>query len=221
MEYIVGRKGTQPFAIDDLTVSREHCRITDLGDGTYRVENLSKTGATYVNGRDILSTTATRDAQVRLGDHCTFCLRDLFPEREVPQEKEKEDYTKEFKKLKAVYEKYERDTLALQQEQGRRTFMRFLPMLISMALTAASKLVPGAGDVLFKVIGALTLVIIAYTFVTMRKGVKDDPARRNEINKQFQIDYVCPKCKHFLGYTPYENLVQRKHCDYCKAIWVK
>ena len=33
--------------------------------------------------------------------------------------------------------------------------------------------------------------------------------------------YVCPKCKQFLGFTPFEGLKNRGQCSACKSKWVK
>ena len=60
MEIIVGRKGQQQAVITDLTVSREHCKLTDNGDGTYTVENLSANG-TFVDGKNIIRTVVTAE----------------------------------------------------------------------------------------------------------------------------------------------------------------
>ena len=49
MEIIIGRKGQQQITITDLSVSREHCKLTSNPDGTYTLENLSANG-TFVNG---------------------------------------------------------------------------------------------------------------------------------------------------------------------------
>jgi hypothetical protein len=39
------------------------------------------------------------------------------------------------------------------------------------------------------------------------------------LNKQFMIDYVCPKCGNFLGYVPYEALANKSVCSFCKCKW--
>ena len=38
-------------------------------------------------------------------------------------------------------------------------------------------------------------------------------------NKQFMIDYVCPKCGNFLGYVPFEALANKSVCSFCKCKW--
>ena len=47
------------------------------------------------------------------------------------------------------------------------------------------------------------------------------PEEMEKLNQQFQIDYVCPKCKQFLGFMPFEGLRNRGHCSACKSKWVR
>ena len=41
------------------------------------------------------------------------------------------------------------------------------------------------------------------------------------LTEEFKINYVCPKCKRFLGDLPWQNLANQKKCVACKATWVK
>lgn len=47
------------------------------------------------------------------------------------------------------------------------------------------------------------------------------PEHMEALNRQFKIDYVCPKCGNFLGDIPFENLKNKKVCSICKCTWVK
>ena len=78
MEIIVGRKGQQQAAITDPTVSREHCKLTDNGDSTYTVENLSANG-TFVDGKSIIRTVVTADTVITLGANYSARVKDLWP----------------------------------------------------------------------------------------------------------------------------------------------
>ena len=63
MTIIVGRgrsKATQRIEITDPTVSREHCWLTDNGDGTWTLQNKSAQG-TFVDGKQVLKTKVTKD----------------------------------------------------------------------------------------------------------------------------------------------------------------
>ena len=73
MEIIIGRQGTQKTPITDPTVSRKHCKVTDNGDGTYTIENLSPSG-TKVDGVDILRTTVKPNSRIQLGQSFSATL---------------------------------------------------------------------------------------------------------------------------------------------------
>jgi pSer/pThr/pTyr-binding forkhead associated (FHA) protein len=47
---VVGRKGATgvDIALDDLYVAARHCRISQIDDGTFVVENLSNTNGTFI-----------------------------------------------------------------------------------------------------------------------------------------------------------------------------
>ena len=68
--------------------------------------------------------------------------------------------------------------------------------------------------------GVLTLLLIALTTYQVYNGQKDLPAKMEALNKQFMIDYVCPKCGNFLGFVPFESLENKKQCNFCKCKWV-
>ena len=76
-EIIIGRKGTQKTPISDPTVSREHCKVTDNGDGTFTIENLSQTG-TKIDGRDIIRAKATLNSRIQLGQSFSAMLVELI-----------------------------------------------------------------------------------------------------------------------------------------------
>ena len=77
MEIIIGRQGNQKTPITDPTVSRQHCKVSDNGDGTYTVENLSSSG-TKIDGMDIIRATAKPDSRIQLGQSYTATLRELI-----------------------------------------------------------------------------------------------------------------------------------------------
>ena len=66
MEIIVGRKGQQRTPITDLSVSREHCKLTSNMNGTYTIENLSANG-TYIDARSVIRSVVTPDTIIQLG----------------------------------------------------------------------------------------------------------------------------------------------------------
>ena len=125
MEIIVGRKGTQRTPISDLTVSREHCKITIQANGSLILENLSSFG-TFINGVSVIKTTVTPEDIIQLGPQFSIKVKDLLPQQTTPSNapkvapvpnngpvaanspkaEESKSYASEFDRLKYVYEKY-------------------------------------------------------------------------------------------------------------------
>ena len=66
------------------------------------------------------------------------------------------------------------------------------------------------------------IIAAVILFYGLYKTVTDKSLEeRKELDKKFQKDYVCPKCKHFLGVKPYEILRQDKFCPYNKCEWAE
>ena len=237
MEIIIGRKGTQRTPITDTTVSREHCKLTINADGTYTLENLSING-TFVNGNSIIRTVVTPDTILRLGANFSIAVRDLLPlqtanikPRQAQQQNllqqfakpavdpNQERYEMEFRKLKSVYEKYTVDKLEIQKEAGMTNFYRMLPMTLMAIVSLGAACIPGLGA-LSPVIAVVGLGLLVFSLFKSYNGNRDNPEKLEALNKQFMIDYVCPKCGNFLGFIPYENLENKSTCNFCKCKWV-
>ena len=237
MEIIIGRKGTQRTPITNTTVSREHCKLTINADGTYTLENLSING-TFVNGNSIIRTVVTPDTILRLGANFSIAVRDLLPlqaanikPRQAQQQNplqqfakpavdpNQERYEMEFRKLKSVYEKYTEDKLAIQKEAGMTNFYRMLPMTLMAIVSLGAACIPGLGA-LSPVIAVVGLGLLVFSLFKSYNGNRDNPEKLEALNKQFMIDYVCPKCGNFLGFIPYENLENKSTCNFCKCKWV-
>ena len=237
MEIIIGRKGTQRTPITDTTVSREHCKLTINADGTYTLENLSING-TFVNGNSIIRTVVTPDTILRLGANFSIAVRDLLPlqaanikPRQAQQQNplqqfakpavdpNQERYEMEFRKLKSVYKKYTADKLEIQKEAGMTNFYRMLPMTLMAIVSLGAACIPGLGA-LSPVIAVVGLGLLVFSLFKSYNGNRDNPEKLEALNKQFMINYVCPKCGNFLGFIPYENLENKSTCNFCKCKWV-
>jgi len=61
----------------------------------------------------------------------------------------------------------------------------------------------------------IALLIMAYGFY--RQATDRAIDKQEQLKKQFQRDYVCPKCGRFLGFVDYDLLHQNNNCPGCKA----
>ena len=217
MEIIIGRKGQQQITITDLSVSREHCKLTSNPDGTYTLENLSANG-TFVNGKSIIRTIVDKNTIIQLGSSYSVAIKDLIPLQQVasPSQQVTENYEEKFRRLKAIYDKYSADKIAIQKEAGVNNFYRMLPMTLLSLVGLGATAIPALGNVA-PVIGVIGILLLIYSLVKSYQGSRDNPEKMEALNRQFMIDYVCPKCGNFLGFVPYEVLANKSTCSFCKC----
>lgn len=240
MELLIGKEGNQPFKITDPYVSKKHAKLSLMPDGSYVLEDLDSRGGTYLLGengdvRQIVKCTVRPGVKIRLGGHYVVSINDFLPYFEGAIEKERkknedlrkireeeEQTIREFSRLKKVYEDYHQDKIALQRNVAVKNFYRSLPSVISTLLFGLTMLL-GENEWVASFrpfIGLLMVIFIGITTFQMYQGQKEQPAKMEELNRQFMIDYVCPKCRSFLGFIPFEALVNKKQCPACKSKWV-
>lgn len=217
-EVTVGRKGNQPFEITEKTVSSKHLKAVLLSDGRVKIEDLGSTNGTYVDDKKIAEAIVSPDQVVMLGPSFQIRIGDALGI--VPQTSEEQsEVSAEFAKLQKIYEDYEAAKIKLQQVNARKQFLRSLPGVASTLLFALSFLLGDSVNSIKPFMGLLMIAGIGASSWMAFKGQQDMPVKMEELNKKFMIDYVCPKCKSFLGFLPFENLKNRGVCSICKKKW--
>ena len=222
MELIIGRDGaTAKLKVVDGTqvmlygeaasvpgdVSRQHCQLTAIDDNTFVIKNIKAANVTWVNGIEIQTKRITRDDKVQLGQS-----RYLLPLEEI-LEQIKPNIV-DISPLKAVWEKYNSSTLAIRKRQQTNNLLSRVPIFMTMlggVLIALNEAIRPY-SITFTVIA---LLIMAYGFY--RQATDRAIDKQEQLKKQFQRDYVCPKCGRFLGFVDYDLLHQNNNCPGCKA----
>ena len=226
MTIIVGRgrsKATQRIEISDPTVSREHCWLTDNGDGTYTLQNKSPQG-TFVDGRQVIKTQVTPDTYIKLSDTTTLKVSDLLPlPKSTAQQQPKQPATPAQKQvpefsirgLEAVWDKYEHEKEALAEKQQKIGLLVRVPMLFTALAGILSAVLPPDFRPFTIILTVISALIMVYGFVQQKSFNYQN--EMNRLNKRMMDDYVCPNpdCHHFLGLQDYKVLRTDKKCRYC------
>lgn len=234
MTIIVGRgrsKATQRIDISDPTVSREHCWLTDNGDGTWTLQNKSAQG-TFVDGHQVVKTKVTPDTYIKLSETTTVKVADLLPAQQkvVPPpppapsgvNQQKTVLTYSIKHLEKIWDDYHDKQLEIQKKQRSINLLRSASPMFTLGSGAIATMAKtmGWGDAIFSITIILTvigLVLMVYSFI---KGYNDKSIEEREAaTEEFQHQYVCPnpECRHFMGNQPYHIIRQNKNCAYCKC----
>ena len=230
MEIIIGRQGNQKTPITDPTVSRKHCKVTDNGDGTYTVENLSPLG-TKVDGVDIIRTTVKPNSRIQLGQSFSATLVELIG---APQPTPKSQSTsadtqkasprntpaKEFSisHLKRVWDDFNDSNIEMANAQRRTNLVRTGLGIFTMFAMPTIFLFGPIGYVLTGV-GILGNI---YSFAGMKNA--ETPEERQRRQDEFDDAWVCPnpECGRSLLAKNYRKLVRDYPvCPHCKCKYVE
>ena len=230
MEIIVGRRGDQSIPIMESTVSGKHLKLTSMPDGKVQVEDLGSTNGTFVDGVRIIKKVVDRNTVVQMGPSFSFRVSDVIPEVErvsappSPHAPLKSEYDLEilvkFEQLESVWNKYQQEKISLQKSNASKGFLRMLPLFVLGGFGYLISCIPNLANFRTAITLAGLGVGIIITCISY-KSATGLPEQIEKLNQQFQIDYVCPKCKQFLGFVPFEGLRNRGHCSACRAKWVK
>lgn len=220
---VVGRLGNQAIKIQDMTVSRKHCQITRIGNNEFQIEDLDSSRGTFINNIPIFQASVKIDTPIKLGNLTTTVSQLLGVVQNTVGE------TVHIGHLERVFAEYEEANKELSKQRVRAHSRRSMPMQIGLPL------IMGAGMFLdlmisdsemastIKIVlsvGCIGLsILLSLTALSSGDSIIDD---QFEINKKFQIDYTCPKCKNFLGMgRPVEALLNTGKCPYCKSKFVR
>ena len=237
MDIIIGRQGNQKTPIADPTVSRKHCKVTDNGDGTYTIENLSPSG-TKVDGVDILRTTAKLNSRIQLGQSFSATLVELIGVPSVSpstnrsssttkssnanaskiKNQEQEVKTYDISHLRNVWEDFNSTNLAMAEAQRKTNLVRTGLGIFTMCAMPTIFFFGPVGYVLTG-IGVLGNI---YSFVGMRNS--ETAEERQHRQEEFDDAWICPnpECGHSLMAKNYKMLVRNhQSCPYCKCKYVE
>lgn len=192
------------------SVSKEHCLI-EIVDNTIKLQNLDINNYTYVNGMAVEAKTIKKNDRIELGrDHYLLDWKSL--ESLLPP-------VADIRPLKAVWENYEKQNIALQIDERRFNTLRSITGLITMVAIALS-IATGGRSVWYVALYAVAIVASLVFFIKAYRDASKMPYRRQELARQFQHDYVCPHCGRFLGNQSYEIVSQNTCCPYCKTKFI-
>lgn len=199
---LYGQSGSVP-----PDIGKEHFQLA-ISDSLIRLRNLDINNYTYVNGQIVESKTINIGDKITLGtahyhfdwDAITIIVADIRP-------------------LEQVWNMYEQKSLSLVIDERKFNTLRSITGVITMVAIALS-LATGGRSKLYVVLYALAIIASIALFIKAYRDASKIPQRRQDMNRQFQHDYVCPHCKRFLGNQSYDLVAQNSHCPYCKTNFI-
>lgn len=226
MEYIIGRDAqTRQLAVMSngqlrrfgqagsvpMDVSRQHLYLSPLSDGKWQLRNLNTQNVTYVNGISVESKIVSEGEKVELGQS-----HYLFPWDAVREPKIE---TVDISPLKRVWERYDKEQFELQVAERKFNAARSATGIITMLAIACSFIL--GRDTIYLVLYGLAIGISLIFAIQAYAKAQDVPRQQRDMRERFERDYVCPKCRHFMGYQKYDILKQNDACPHCRRKYKK
>ena len=197
------------------SVSKEHVSLTINDDGKMVLKNLNVQNYTFVNMVGVESKLIKEGDRIELGTG-HFVLDWKIINSFIPK-------FADIRPLKEVWENYHSESIAIKKRnQNMAASQSFTPILTTanIAISAVASAM-GHPNVCFITIPLVLIgVFLMIKNWTNRKNDTsiDDGERLQE---EFQRNYVCPNCGHYLGAMPYDIICQDTKCSYCQAIYKK
>lgn len=204
----MGKPGSVP-----KTVSRQHCRLLIDDDFIISIEDLTDNNFLYINGKDYKQKRNVKTEDIiELGaDRYRLPLEEIVKFSTTQM-------SYHIGHLKFVQEEYQKAKQEMQVRQGRFNAISALPGILSMgSMVLVLGTENGSRLRQFFLIAA---VLFAILFGVIRWiSAASTPEKSKRLETDFRAHYRCPNpsCNHFLGQTPYEELLKNQACPYCKA----
>ncbi len=221
LNFTMGQKTTSYGAPNSVprSVSRRHCRIEVLPNGTYTIENLKMENDTFVNGSPIFKKTVTTSDTIELGGE-RYKLSWEVIQKIITSAIPAPPKTADIRPLRYVWERYESDTNAIASSMAKKNAIRGGTGAISM-IGMAVAFIPGLENVRIIMIVIAVFIIILMAIISL-VDAQNAPKKRKALQQRLRNEYVCPNCKKFFMNMDYDLLHrQYDNCPYCKAKFIK
>ena len=200
-----GKAGSVP-----KSVSRRHCRIVIADNSRITLEDITSNNFLFINGVECKrKDNVSIDDTIELGpEKYRLDLEQLTKSLSANQ-------AYNISALKEVYDKYQKEKFDMQVNQGKMNALSSLPGILSMGSVATAFLIPSLRAPM-----SIAAAVFAILFAFFRfKNASQQPLKTKKTEEDFRENYVCPNpsCRHFLGSTPYKELIKGKACPYCKS----
>lgn len=203
----------QPHSVP-LTVSRNHCKLTSLGEGKFRIENLNVENETRINGNPIVSKVIKRGDTIEIGpDRHTVswdCILS-FVEENTPK-------TMDIRPLRIAWYNYEKAEVKDTIKERRFNTLRSATGIITMLAIISSFFLPRTTIYLTLYLSAF-LISVVLTLIAYRSAAAV-PKRKKQRKEAFREAYKCKCCGHHYSMA-YDELSIYNECPFCKAKFIK
>lgn len=211
-EVIIGKEGTQRFAINGERVSRQHARITVTDSGDWILEDLNSTNGTYIINEDdelvqIKRMNITEFTRIVLADQTSMGF--TFYAHHILEDNPK-NYQQEFRQILQIHEKAVMEKANIDAKLQKKNMMKFLPGFVSALIGLVLTLLLPLHQKVYGVAVTAVFTTILQALINVYIG-KDSKLRT--FNSKYAGKLNCPCCSKPLSEIEFKNQM----CSRCKA----
>ena len=193
-------------------VSRLHCRVIVEDDSKITIEDVTDNNLMFVNGLD-----CKRKQNVGMNDTVELGACKYKLELDAILKMLSANQSFSIAHLEQIYEDYDNETIDSQIKQNTASVWRTFPLILSMMAGVAASIFNKG--IIHGVLVCIAVLLAIVFFVLFLRKASQNPIETRKRNQDFREKYVCPNpaCQHFLGMTPYKDLLKNKTCPFCRA----
>lgn len=225
----VGSVGSVPKSVSRYKAETgdAHCEVKVSADGIITVTSKARDNKMFINGAGVTTKRVGTQTVVELGaDHYPVSMETVLavaaklvgktPDTTPPEP------AYSITHLERVWDNYHKGDIALQKRQSTIGLLSSVPLFFSMGSGVLAGLSrqfewPQWVTGLTLVLTVIGIILFAYGFYLRYTFHYID--KREALKDKFMGDYICPKCHHFVGNSPYKLVKQSKKCPKCGCTW--
>lgn len=212
LEVIIGKEGTQKFAINGERVSRQHAKITVTDSGQWILEDLNSTNGTYVIDENdelvqIKRVNITEFTRIVLADQTSMGF--TFYAHHILEDNPK-NYQQEFRYVLQIHDKAIKEKAEIDAKLQKKNMVKFLPGFISAMIGLVLTLLLPLHQKVYGVAVTAVFTTILQAFINIYIG-KD--SKLKTFNNKYSNKLICPCCTKPLSEIEFKNQM----CSRCKA----
>ncbi len=200
---LAGMPGSVP-----MDVSRQHVSLCTTENNKWEIRNLNDKNVTYVNGVAIEKKEISESDRIELGASHYMLSWEIIRGPKVE--------TVDIRPLKRVWENYKEATREIEDRQKYSGILCSVPMGFSMLSAVLARLLPPEFSSLLISLSVIALLVFLYGLY--KRMTDNGREEKEELVRELQDKYVCPKCGRYFGSVEYETLIRQTFaCPKCKA----
>lgn len=214
--FTIGRNEKNHLALNHKTVSGVHAEVVISDDfKSFLLKDLDSSNGTKVNGRRIVTKSLQKKDKIEFGE-AKVLGKDLVSQVEKYVLKHRQDFSEEFSNLKSVEKDFKT------KKDSIRKYFRLQSLGIRILITALVIVVINKVlvDPELKKILTISAGLLGTVLATLSASEKKQNERLEELQDNFYLSFLCPKCKMDLSKRSWNYWKNQEKCPKCKCDWV-